>query len=97
MSAAEAQATAAPARLFAALGDPTRLSLLERLSAGDALSIVNLSANTNLTRQAVAKHLGVLEDVGLVASMRVGRESRYAYKPHSITAARTYLDDMSAQ
>lgn len=86
-----------PAPVFAALGDPTRLSLLMRLSGGQALSITMLAADTRLTRQAVTKHLRVLETVGLVASVREGRESRYACRPEPLAAARAYLDRVSAQ
>ena len=86
-----------PASVFAALGDPTRLSLLMRLSDGGARSIAGLSANTRLTRQAVTKHLLVLQGAGLVSSLRVGRESRFAYRPEPIAEARSYLDTVSAQ
>lgn len=86
-----------PTPVFAALGDRTRLSLLTRLSAGGARSIANLSADTRLTRQAVTKHLHVLEKAGLVSSVRVGRESRFAYRPEPIDEARAYLDGVSAQ
>lgn len=86
-----------PAPVFAALGDRTRLSLLSRLSDGETRSIAALSADTRLTRQAVTKHLHVLEEVGLVSSIRVGRESRFAYRPEPIAEARAYLDAVSAQ
>lgn len=92
-------ATPAPnlAPVFAALGDPTRLSLLIKLSDGQTKSIARLSADTKLTRQAVTKHLHVLERAGLVSSLRVGRESRFAYAPEPIAEARSYLDRVSAQ
>ena len=86
-----------PAPVFAALGDRTRLSLLTRLSDGEPRSIAALSVDTDLTRQAVTKHLRVLEDVGLVSSLRVGRESRFAYRPEPLDEARAYLDRVSAQ
>ena len=86
-----------PAPVFAALGDPTRLSLLTRLSDGQARSIAALSADSRLTRQAVTKHLQVLQTAGLVNSARVGRESRFGYRPEAIGAARSYLDTVSAQ
>jgi len=88
-------ADAGPAPIFAALGDRTRLSLLSRLSDGEPRSIAALSADTDLTRQAVTKHLHVLQDVGLVSSIRVGRESRFAYRPEPLEAARSYLDEVS--
>jgi DNA-binding transcriptional ArsR family regulator len=86
-----------PAQIFAALGDPTRLALLHRLSDGQALSITGLRADTRLTRQAITKHLHVLERAGLVSNIRVGRESRFAYRPEPIADARSYLDTVSAQ
>jgi DNA-binding transcriptional ArsR family regulator len=86
-----------PAPVFAALGDRTRLSLLRRLSDGQRRSITRLSQDTRLTRQAVTKHLRVLENAGLVASIKVGRESRFEYRPEPIAEARSYLDGVAAQ
>jgi DNA-binding transcriptional ArsR family regulator len=97
MSGVEPAAAGFAAPIFAALGDPTRLSLLMRLSDGETRSISTLSADTALTRQAVTKHLHVLEGAGLVRSLRVGRESRFAYRPEPIAEAMSYLDQVSAQ
>ncbi|WP_436283797.1 ArsR/SmtB family transcription factor [Rhizobium sp. LjRoot258] len=83
--------------LFAALGDPTRLSLLTTLSDGRERSISGLSVGTALTRQAVTKHLHVLEQAGLVRSTKVGRESHYAFQPDRIGEMRAYLDSVSRQ
>lgn len=88
---------AEPARVFAALGDRTRLRLLGRLSVGGARSISALSADGGITRQAVTKHLRVLEEVGLVRSERSGRESLYSYRPEPLDQARAYLEMVSAQ
>ena len=90
-------ASAGPAPIFAALGDRTRLSLLMTLSDGKTRSIATLSAQTKLTRQAVTKHLHVLEEAGLVASSRSGRESLFAYRPDRVEQARSYLDAVSRQ
>ncbi len=87
----------AAADIFAALGDRTRLAVLSRLSAGEPRSISTLAQGAGLTRQAVTKHLRVLEGAGLVGSARVGRESRYAYRPQAVDEARAYLDQVSAQ
>lgn len=86
-----------PALAFAALGDRTRLSLVERLSDGRSRSIARLSADTTLTRQAVRKHLGVLENAGLVASTRHGRESRYELRPESLDSVAEYLEGVRRQ
>jgi DNA-binding transcriptional ArsR family regulator len=86
-----------PAPIFAALGDRTRLSLLQKLSDGQMRSIAKLSADTDISRQAITKHLRVLEEAGLVRSSRVGRESRFSLRPEPIGAARSYLDEVAAQ
>jgi DNA-binding transcriptional ArsR family regulator len=96
MSAASGGAPS-PAPVFAALGDPTRLSLLVKLSDGRERSIAGLSADARLTRQAITKHLQVLENAGLVTSIRVGRESRFAYRPEPVNDAISFLDSLSAQ
>ena len=86
-----------PAQVFSALGDRTRLALLTKLGDGQARSIAALSLDTDLTRQAITKHLHVLQDAGLVASLRVGRESRFAARREALEAARAYLDRVSGQ
>jgi DNA-binding transcriptional ArsR family regulator len=86
-----------PAVIFAALGDRTRLSLIARLSSGQPCSIAELTQNTRLTRQAITKHLRVLEDAGMVRSSRLGRESRFEFDPAPIEEIRTYLDSVSKQ
>jgi DNA-binding transcriptional ArsR family regulator len=91
------EAAAGPAPVFAALGDVTRLSLLRALSDGERRSIAALSAGSSLTRQAVTKHLQVLEQAGLVRSSRNGRERSYAFRPEEVARARTWLDQVSAQ
>jgi DNA-binding transcriptional ArsR family regulator len=96
MSKASA-APADPAPVFAALGDRTRLSLLVTLSDGMTRSIASLSAHTRLTRQAVTKHLRVLEDAGLVGSARIGRETLFGYRPEPVVEARSYLEQVETQ
>ncbi len=85
------------AALFAALGDPTRLSLLTALSDGKPRSIASLSRGSGLTRQAITKHLNVLEQAGLLRATKIGRESHYGFRPERIETMRTYLDGVSRQ
>jgi DNA-binding transcriptional ArsR family regulator len=85
------------ASVFAALGDETRLGLLAKLTNGEPLSIARLTEGTRLTRQAVTKHLRVLEDVGVVHSVKAGRESRFALDPRPIVSAQEYLEHVSRQ
>jgi DNA-binding transcriptional ArsR family regulator len=86
-----------PAAVFAALGDPTRLALVGKLSDGAPLSIARLTAGSALTRQAVTKHLRVLESSGVVGRQRAGRESLYRLEPRAIQDVRAYLDGVSRQ
>src|SRR3954452_18343612 len=92
MSKAEAAAA-----VFAALADPTRMSLVIRLSGGGARSIATLSLDTRMTRQAVTKHLRVLERVRLVRSEREGRETRFALCPEGLAPARDWIEAVGAQ
>ena len=95
--ASGAAALKSRAAVFAALGDETRLSVLARLAKGEPQSIARLTGGTSLTRQAVTKHLRVLEGAGVVRSVRVGRESRFTLEPRPIDEARDYLDLVSRQ
>jgi DNA-binding transcriptional ArsR family regulator len=83
--------------LFAALGDPTRLALVRRLSVEQALSVTALTAGTRISRQAVTKHLGVLARAGLVESERHGRERLWALAPGRIDEARRALEQISRE
>ncbi len=85
------------APIFAALGDETRLSLIARLSRASGQSISQLAKGTNLTRQAVTKHLQILERVGLVRSVRKGRETLFEFDATPIETMTQYLDLVSRQ
>lgn len=86
-----------PTSVFSALGDATRLRLIGRLSGGDRLSISELSEGSRLTRQAVTKHLRVLEGASLVHGVRQGREMRFEFDPGPFNEARKYLELVSGQ
>ncbi len=85
------------AGVFAALGDETRLSIVGKLSDGQPHSISDLTKGTKLTRQAITKHLRVLEGAGVVSGVRSGRETLFAFNPETISEAREYLDLVSEQ
>lgn len=85
------------APLFAALGDPTRLKLVVRLSSRGPESIVGLSKGAGVSRQAVTKHLHVLSDAGLVRGFRLGRRHIWELEPHRLADAREHLDRIDAQ
>jgi len=87
----------APAHLFAALGDQTRLALVARLVSGQPASIAELTSGSRITRQAVTKHLRVLQNAGIVRSVRSGRENRFALNPRSLHTMQIYLDRISHQ
>ncbi|MGA2752679.1 MAG: metalloregulator ArsR/SmtB family transcription factor [Terracidiphilus sp.] len=83
--------------VFAALGDNTRLALVARLVSGKPASIAQLASASPLTRQAITKHLRVLERAGVVRSIRSGRESRFVLDPRPLHAMQHYLVRVSRQ
>jgi len=85
--------SAAP--IFAALGDQTRLTLVARLSGGQPRSISELTHGTRLTRQAITKHLRVLENAGLVRGTPSGRENLFQLDSAPIESMKQYLDSVS--
>ncbi len=85
----------AVADVFFALGDRTRLSVVTRLGSG-ALSATALSDGAAVTRQAIVKHLQVLEGAGLVSHEKRGREVLYALETGRLDEARAFLEAISA-
>jgi len=87
----------ASAVLFAALGDRQRLWLVSRLCDGGPRSITQLASGARISRQAVTKHLRVMEHAGLVRSARRGRERVWQLEQRTLEEARRYLSQISAQ
>jgi DNA-binding transcriptional ArsR family regulator len=85
------------APVFAALGDETRLRLIAVLCVGGAMSITQLTAGTELTRQAITKHLAVLHGAGLVRDAKVGRERQWEFEPGQLEEARRSLELIAGQ
>src|ERR1700689_75200 len=85
------------APVFAALGDETRLRLVVVLCAGGALSIAQLTSETDITRQAVTKHLHVLADAGPVRRVKAGRERLWEFEATRLEEARRSLDAIARQ
>jgi len=83
------------APLFAALGDETRLALVNRLCAGGPLSIARLTTGSGVTRQAISKHLKVLAGAGFVHGVRRGRERIWELDTERLDEARRSLDQIS--
>jgi DNA-binding transcriptional ArsR family regulator len=82
--------------VFAALGDETRWSILVALGEGDA-SASALAGRLPVSRQAIAKHLAVLQEVGLVEPVPVGREVRYRVLGSQLSATAARLDAIGAE
>ena len=87
--------TATLVPVFAALGDDTRWSILTALGEGDA-SASALAGRLPVSRQAIAKHRAVLQDVGLVEPVRAGREVRYRVLGSQLSATASRLDAIGA-
>ena len=85
------------AQVLAALGDPIRLSIVNKLVTGKPHSISELTEGTKVTRQAVTKHLRVLESVGVVHSAKEGRESLYELDAAPIESIQEYLAIIAKQ
>src|SRR5215467_9296333 len=85
------------APIFAALGDETRLRIVAVLCAGGAMSIAQLTSGTEITRQAVTKHLLVLSDAGLVRDVKMGRERLWEFEPAQLIEARRSLELIAQQ
>jgi len=88
--------TATLVPVFAAIGDETRWSILAALGEGEA-SASALSERLPVTRQAIAKHLAVLHEVGLVEPVRVGREVRYRVLGAQLSAAARRLEAIGTE
>lgn len=85
------------AGVFAALGDDTRLRVVARLSEEGPLSIARLTEGSQISRQAVTKHLQVLADAGIVKNRRDGRENLWQLHPKRLIEARRLLDVISRE
>ena len=83
--------------VFNALADPTRRLVLDRLSAAGGATATELARALPISRQAVAKHLALLRDAGLVAPTRAGREMRYALTPGPMEAAVSWMASVGAR
>ena len=97
MSAKRLSSGGKKAAAFAALGDETRLLLLAKLSSGRRCSIAGLTEGTKLTRQAVTKHLRVLERVRMVHGRRAGRQNLFEFDPKPVNEMKEYLELVSKQ
>ena len=88
---------AEPAAVFAALGEPTRIRLLDRLGDGAPRSIARLGDGMAISRQALSKHLRVLESAGLASATRNGRQTLYRIDPAGLLVAEAWIGDVSRQ
>ncbi len=85
----------APAAIFAARGDQTRLALIARLSDDGPQSIASLAADFDISRQAISKHLRVMSDAGLARCGRKGREAVWQLEQGGLADAERYLRTIS--
>lgn len=85
------------ARIFAALADPTRLSLLVNLAENGPKTASRLAEEYPITRQGILKHLHILEDARLVAVHQKGREKRYTLTPEPLSDIDEWIKEISAK
>jgi DNA-binding transcriptional ArsR family regulator len=82
--------------VFAALGDPTRRRVVHELSKDGPLTATELAKRIPVTRQAIAKHFAALEDAGLAAGIRAGREIRYELRTQAFAEAEAWMRAIGA-
>jgi DNA-binding transcriptional ArsR family regulator len=85
------------AGVFAALADPTRRRVIDQLSRRGPSSATELADSLPVTRQAVAKHLAMLEEAGLVSGQRSGRERRYRLTPGPLAEAVSWMASVGSE
>jgi len=83
--------------VFAALSDPTRRQVIERLSATGGASATELAKQMTVSRQAIVKHLHALNDAGLVSTEPAGRQKRYRLTPKPMGQAMTWMTAVGAE
>jgi DNA-binding transcriptional ArsR family regulator len=82
--------------VFAALADPTRRRVVHELSKDGPLTATQLAERIPVTRQAIAKHFAALEDAGLAAGVRSGRETRYELRTQPFAEAESWMRAIGA-
>ncbi|MFJ2213558.1 ArsR/SmtB family transcription factor [Streptomyces sp. NPDC101062] len=86
----------AVAEVLSALADPTRRRILDALAAHGEATATVLAGELPVSRQAIVKHLAVLDRAGLVTGYREGREARYAVRPDRLTVTARWMDRVAA-
>jgi DNA-binding transcriptional ArsR family regulator len=84
-------------QVLGALADPTRRQLLDRLAAHGETTATVLAAELPVSRQALVKHLSVLQSVGLVGSRRDGRERRYTVRPDQLVETARWMNEVAGR
>jgi len=82
--------------VLVALADPTRRQVLELLAAHGEATATTLAGGLPVSRQAIVKHLAILDAAGLVSGSRVGREMRYAVRPAALDATARWMSGLAA-
>ncbi|MBA3449990.1 MAG: helix-turn-helix transcriptional regulator [Chloroflexia bacterium] len=96
-SATGAERERAAAEVLAALADPTRRQVLDAVAARGEATATAIAAELPVSRQAVVKHLAVLDRAGLVTGHRQGREMRYAVRPDRLDATARWMGEIAAE
>ena len=82
--------------VLAALAEPMRRQVLDRIAVHGETTATVLTTELPVSRQAIVQHLAVLDQVGLVSSVRVGRERRYRVRPEPLRAAAEWMSQAAA-
>lgn len=83
--------------VLAALADPTRRRVLDAVAARGEATATTVAAGLPVSRQAVAKHLAVLDRAGLIGGRRHGREMRYSVRPEQLNFTARWMSEIAAE
>lgn len=83
--------------VLAALADPTRRRVLDAVASRGEATATMIAAELPVSRQAVVKHLGVLDQAGLVTGRKAGRETLYTARPEPLDNAARWMDAVAAE
>jgi DNA-binding transcriptional ArsR family regulator len=85
------------AELFHALGDPTRLEIVQRLSRGTFHTITTISQGLEMSRQGVRKHLQILADAKVITLKARGRDTRVQLDPQTLEQGKLFITELELQ
>jgi DNA-binding transcriptional ArsR family regulator len=86
-----------PSQLFRALGDPTRIEIIQRLSSGQSFTLTTISQGLQITRQGARKHVQILSDAKLITLEPQGRDTTVQLNPKTLEQGKKFIEHLEHQ